>query len=235
MCVRVDAWCAPGSLALQRVARAQGIRRALKRADARRAEDTPATRDLGAADASRGEPGHDGASDSASSSDDDDDTSELPAQAGGSASPCASLDALGAEEADATAWLAPQVEEVVRLVATSGHRALARLHSLRLQLQLADARLAAAEEVHQAARKGGKKRVLDSEFVVPPFSVWNCADGEYQKRKDLWAQTGLDDSVGRDKHFFAGRAEGIGGFTIRGATTSQFCPQLADVVRDVHV
>lgn len=220
------------------MSRAQGIRRALKRADARQAEAAPATRNpVAAAEDSGSGRGLGGASDTASS--DEDATAEPAGQARDSArpssSPLSSLDAPAAAEAEAEAdaSLAAQVEALVQLLATSSADALPRLRRFRLLLQAADARLAAAEEACPAARKGARKRVLDSEFVVPPFSVWNCAAGEWQAGKHLWGQTGLDDSVGRDKHLFPGRAEGIGGFTIRGSTTSQFCPQLADVVRHV--
>lgn len=64
-----------------------------------------------------------------------------------------------------------------------------------------------------------------------PCSVFRAADPRWLAAKRRWSALGLNDSVGRDKDLLRGRSAGPGGFTINGATTSQFCPQLADVVR----
>jgi hypothetical protein len=67
--------------------------------------------------------------------------------------------------------------------------------------------------------------------LTAPVPAHLGSQGVWQKRKKLWASTGLNDSVGRDKNLHPGRASGPGGYTIRDATTSQFCPHLADAVR----
>ena len=77
----------------------------------------------------------------------------------------------------ASASLLAQVCEIERLMTTHGSSTLLRLRALRELLQVADARLAAVEEEHVVAHtKRGKKRVLDSEFLVPPFSAWRTQD-----------------------------------------------------------
>jgi len=218
-------------------ARAQGIKRALKRADACQTAPMPATRGEGAAKDPGVEPGQASGSDTASSDDEEGGFDGGHAHASGGLSASDGLSGLGtprSDGADADVFVLAQLAKIERCMANPSPslNTLASLRSLRMQAQLIDSRLSAAEDAYQATLKGGKKkRTLDSEFVVGPFSVWNVADGSWQKRKALWAETGLDDSVGRAKNLFPGRAGGVGGFTINNATTSLFDAQLADVVR----
>lgn len=39
---------------------------------------------------------------------------------------------------------------------------------------------------------------LKERFVVPPFSVWNTRDGDWQRRRRLWLAKGIQSEIGRD-------------------------------------
>lgn len=84
-----------------------------------------------------------------------------------------------------------------------------------------------------------KKSVVSKRFLVPPFTVLNAREGDWQERKRAWASMGIKGEVGRDgKLIYGVQSESLDFYRVKEGerdtsqilNTSIFDPVLCEVV-----
>ena len=81
-----------------------------------------------------------------------------------------------------------------------------------------------------------EKNDLRKKYVIPPFSILNCAEGTWQNRKNMWINLGIKSEIGRSATTFnfkdwtdKQREKGMSGHKLP-SDTSIFDPVLCEVV-----